>query len=40
MSHNEQGVEMIGIIPSILMVLGGLAVAIFPLLVQLGILIS
>ncbi|GGK57612.1 hypothetical protein [Amphritea balenae] len=40
MSHDEQGVEMIGVVPSILMVVGGLAVAILPLLVQIGLLMS
>lgn len=39
MSHDEQGVEVIGVVPTILMVLGGLAVAIFPLLVQIGLLL-
>ncbi|WP_372743406.1 hypothetical protein [Neptunomonas sp.] len=29
-SHEEQGVEVIGVVPSILMVVGGLAIAILP----------
>jgi hypothetical protein len=39
MSHDAQGVEVIGVVPTVLMVLGGLAVAIFPLLVQIGLLL-
>jgi len=39
MSHTEeQNVEMIGVVPSVLMVVGGLLVAIFPLLAQLYLL--
>jgi len=33
-AHEEKGVEVIGVVPSIAMVLGGLAVAILPALVQ------
>ncbi|WP_019620351.1 hypothetical protein [Amphritea japonica] len=40
MSHEEQGVEVIGIIPTILMVVGGLLVGIFPLLMQIALLVS
>lgn len=39
MSYDEQGVEIIGVVPSILMVLVGLIVAIFPMLVQVGLLL-
>ena len=39
MSHDEQGVEVIGVIPSVLMVLVGLIIAIFPMLVQVGLLL-
>ncbi len=39
MSHDEQGVEIIGVVPSILMVLVGLIIAIFPMLVQVGLLL-
>lgn len=39
MSHDEQGVEIIGVVPSILMVLVGLVIAIFPMLVQVGLLL-
>ena len=39
MSHDEQGVEIIGVVPSVLMVLVGLIVAIFPMLVQVGLLL-
>jgi len=33
--HQEEGVEVIGIVPSAIMVLGGLAVAILPVIIQL-----
>ncbi|WP_281174731.1 hypothetical protein [Marinobacterium jannaschii] len=39
-THDEEGVEVIGIVPSVLMVLAGLLVAIFPALVQLYLLIG
>lgn len=39
-SHEEQGVEIIGVIPSILMVLGGLAIAILPAIMQVVILMK
>mgnify|MGYP005989283183 FL=1 len=39
-SHEEQGVEVIGVVPSVLMVLGGLAVAILPVIVQVAILMK
>jgi len=39
MSHDEQGVEIIGVVPSVLMVLVGLIIAIFPMLVQVGLLL-
>lgn len=40
MSHvaDEQGVEVIGVIPSVLMVLVGLGIAILPAIVQLVLL--
>jgi len=38
MSHVEENVEMIGVVPSVLMVVGGLVVAILPALVQLALL--
>ena len=38
MSHVEENVEVIGVVPSILMVVGGLVVAILPALVQLALL--
>ncbi|MGB0205161.1 MAG: hypothetical protein ACPF9K_08945 [Neptuniibacter sp.] len=37
-AYQEENVEMIGVVPSILMVLVGLVVAILPALVQLGLL--
>lgn len=40
MSHDEQGVEVIGVVPSIAMVLVGLVVAILPALVQIGLLVQ
>jgi len=39
MSHDEQGVEVIGVIPSVAMVLVGLVIAILPALVQVGLLL-
>ncbi|SFF79797.1 hypothetical protein [Neptunomonas qingdaonensis] len=39
-SHVEQGVEVIGVVPSILMVVGGLAIAILPAIVQVVILMK
>ncbi|MDO6514095.1 MULTISPECIES: hypothetical protein [Neptuniibacter] len=38
MSHVEENVEVIGIAPSVLMVLGGLVVAILPAIVQIVLL--
>jgi hypothetical protein len=39
MTHtHEEGVEVIGVIPSVLMVLGGLAIAILPAIMQIIIL--
>jgi hypothetical protein len=38
--HEEQGVETIGVVPSILMVLGGLVIAILPAIIQVIILID
>lgn len=38
--HEEKGVEIIGLVPSIAMVLGGLAVAILPALVQVYLLFA
>lgn len=40
MSHHEENVEVLGVVPSVLMVLVGLVVAILPALVQLGLLFS
>lgn len=40
MSNHEENVEVIGVVPSILMVLAGLVVAILPALIQLGLLIG
>lgn len=42
MSHteHEQGVEVFGMIPSAIMVLTGLAVAILPVLIQLSLIFS
>jgi hypothetical protein len=40
MSHEEQGVEIIGIVPTILMVVGGLLVGISPMLMQIVLLVS
>lgn len=37
--EHEQGVEVIGVIPSILMVLGGLVIAIFPAIMQILLLL-
>lgn len=37
-THDEQGVEVIGVIPSVAMVLAGLVVAILPALVQVALL--
>ncbi len=39
-SHEEQGVEVIGVVPSILMVLAGLAIAILPVIIQVVILMK
>ncbi|WP_299199825.1 hypothetical protein [uncultured Amphritea sp.] len=40
MVHEEQGVEIFGILSTILMVVVGLVVGISPMLVQVGILVS
>ncbi|MGB0466903.1 MAG: hypothetical protein ACPGF7_05130 [Pontibacterium sp.] len=40
MSHEEQGVEVIGVVSTVLMVLGGLVVAIFPVLMQIALLVT
>ncbi|WP_276469550.1 hypothetical protein [Neptunomonas concharum] len=39
-AHEEQGVEVIGVVPSILMVLGGLVIAILPAIVQIALLMQ
>ncbi|WP_277987734.1 hypothetical protein [Marinobacterium iners] len=39
-AHEEEGVEVIGVVPSIAMVLAGLVVAILPALVQLYLLVT
>jgi hypothetical protein len=39
-AHEEKGVEVIGVVPSVAMVLAGLVVAILPALVQLYLLIA
>ncbi len=39
-AHDEEGVEVIGIVPSVLMVLAGLLVAIFPAIMQLILLMG
>ncbi|SIS40917.1 hypothetical protein [Neptunomonas antarctica] len=39
-TNEEQGVETIGVIPSILMVLGGLVIAILPVIIQVIILMN
>lgn len=39
-AHDESGVEVIGIVPSVLMVLVGLLVAIFPAIMQLVLLFN
>lgn len=39
-AHEEKGVEVVGVVPSIAMVLAGLIVAIFPALVQLYLLVA
>ncbi|WP_290704646.1 hypothetical protein [Amphritea sp.] len=39
MSHEEQGVEIFGIISTILMVVGGLLVGISPMLTQVALLV-
>lgn len=36
--HHEENVEVIGVAPSVLMVLGGLLVAILPAIVQIALL--
>jgi len=38
--HEEKGVEMIGVVPSIAMVLAGLVVAILPALMQVYLLFA
>lgn len=38
MDHIDENVEFIGVIPSILMVLGGLVIAILPAIMQIVIL--
>mgnify|MGYP000698602568 CR=1 FL=1 len=40
MVHEEQGVEVIGIVSTVLMVVVGLVIGISPMLVHLGMLIS
>ncbi|WP_428035324.1 hypothetical protein [Amphritea sp.] len=40
MVHEEQGVEVIGIVSTVLMVVVGLVVGISPMLVHVGMLIS
>ncbi|WP_299183514.1 hypothetical protein [uncultured Neptuniibacter sp.] len=40
MSHVEENVEVIGVVPSVLMVIGGLVVAIFPAIVQIALLLN
>ncbi len=42
MSHayDEEGVEIIGVVPSILMVLGGLVIAILPAIMQIALLVK
>lgn len=40
MNHVEENVEVIGVVPSVLMVIGGLAVAIFPAIVQIALLLN
>ena len=39
-AHQEEGVEVIGVVPSILMVLGGLAIAILPAIIQVIIIME
>ena len=39
-THAEEGVEVIGVVPSILMVLGGLAIAILPAIIQVIIIME
>lgn len=39
-THAEEGVEVIGVVPSILMVLGGLVVAILPAIMQIALLVN
>lgn len=39
-THEEEGVEVIGVVPSILMVVAGLAIAILPALVQITLLVQ
>lgn len=38
--QDEKGVEVIGVVPSVLMVLGGLVVAILPAIMQLVLLMK
>lgn len=38
--HEEKGVEVIGVVPSVLMVLAGLVVAILPAIMQLVLLMK
>ncbi len=40
MVHEEQGVEIFGIVSTVLMVVAGLVVGISPMLVQVGLLVS
>ncbi|WP_286240698.1 hypothetical protein [Neptuniibacter halophilus] len=40
MNEVENNVEVIGVVPSILMVVAGLAIAITPMLVQLALLLG
>lgn len=40
MSHVEENVEVIGVIPSVMMVVGGLVIAILPAIVQLALIIG
>ena len=39
-THNDEHYEELGLVPSILMVVVGLVIAIIPALVQIGLLVS
>ncbi len=39
-AHHEEGVEVIGVVPSTLMVLAGLVVAILPAIMQIALLVK